>query len=191
MLWTRITAGIHTVPQRRRIGERRRCWPIALPGRSRQTGIAPRVMPGATPSKTAVFWPNRCSSVTPTGRGRSRLHFSLREGGRAGRRRSPSGTRRRRPPAPGYGRRRSHSHHLHLHQDPHEQIGCRSEAPGQGVHGQPAPDRSGISPRVRRSRGRPVVDGRTETDGHNQPGAGASGVSPAGPERSRGGAPAP
>ena len=32
----------------------------------------------------------------------------------------------------------------------------------------------------RRSRGRPVVDGRTDTDGHNQPGAGASGVSPLG-----------
>ena len=42
--------------------------PIELPGKSSQTDIAPRVMPGATPRKPAVFWPNRCSSVTPTGR---------------------------------------------------------------------------------------------------------------------------
>ena len=28
--------------------------------------------------------------------------------------------------------------------------------------------------------GRPVVDGRTDTDGHSQPGAGAGGVSPVG-----------
>ncbi len=30
--------------------------------------IGPREKPGATPRKPAVFWPNRCSSVTPTGR---------------------------------------------------------------------------------------------------------------------------
>ena len=41
---------------------------IAPPGKSGQTGIAPHKKPGATPRKPAVFWPNRCSSVTPTGR---------------------------------------------------------------------------------------------------------------------------
>ena len=57
----------------------------------------------------------------------------------------------------------------------------------------PAPSRPAapgrvISPQARRSRGRPVVDGRTDTDGHNQPGAGASGVSPLGRSASGGGA---
>ena len=36
--------------------------------------------PGATQSKPAVCWPNRCSSVTPAGPGRSRLMRPFREG---------------------------------------------------------------------------------------------------------------
>ena len=65
---------------------------IAFPGKSSQPDIAPHKKPGATPRKPAVFRPNRCSSVTPTGRGRSRLNFPSRKGVAAAR------------PAPGYGR---------------------------------------------------------------------------------------
>ena len=51
--------------------------------------------PGATPRKPPVFWPNRCSSVTLAGPGRSGHQASLREVTRALRWRVGTANRRR------------------------------------------------------------------------------------------------
>ena len=42
--------------------------PITCLGKSGRSGVAPPVMPGATPTKPAVLRRNGCSSVTPTAR---------------------------------------------------------------------------------------------------------------------------
>ena len=69
----------HTMAWGACVSERRPGWAVRASSEGGATTIAPRVVPGATPRKPSVFWPNRCSSVTPAGPGRSGHHASLRE----------------------------------------------------------------------------------------------------------------
>ena len=53
---------------RRRFGNHRCHWVNRPSAPTTEATNAPRIVPGATPENLAVFWPIRCSSVTPPGR---------------------------------------------------------------------------------------------------------------------------